>query len=386
MRRKRTVSLLILCLYILALAGCWDARELDTLSIVAGVGIDASGQPGEYDFTMLVGKAQKSKSSGASSTQNAPYLLLTTTNKSMSLALDDIRFKSSRELFLHPNQIIVFGKDLACQGLGPVLDMFIRDHESRLEVWAFVADGRAGDILATDTKQEPIPAAAIERMTRDASGISKYFGTKMIELFSRLADKGTSAILPVISRTQEKDSLNLALSGSAVFNDDKMVGTLNAEETQGYVYAMGDMHDGILEVPMQDGTAILEISKVSSKASPFLKDGKVTIKLDVDTLLAVGELQGFPNQNMGTLMPQIEKAAAAGIVNQIVDTFIKTQSLKTDIYGYGISIYRKYPKEWEKMKDNWDNIYSGIELNVTVKTQLTNTGLIVDSLDMRGTK
>ncbi len=386
MRRRRAISLLILCLYILALTGCWDARELDTLSIVAGVGIDASSQPGEYDFTMLVGKAQKSKSSGESNSQGTPYLLITSTSKSMLLAFEEIRFKSSRELFLHPNQVIIFGKDLAYQGLGPVLDMFIRDHESRLEVWAFVADGRAGDILATDTKQEPIPAAAIERMTQNASGISKYFGTKMIELFSRLADKGTSAILPIITRTEEKDSLSLALSGSAIFNNDKMVGTLNWNETQGYVYAMGDVEDGILEVPMQDGTAVLEVSTLSSKASPILKDGKVTVKLVVDTRLTVGELQGFQNQKMDMLMTQIEKAAAAKIIQEIVDTFLKTQSLKADIYGYGISIYKEYPKEWEKMKDNWDNIYSGIELNVTVKTQLSNTGLIADSLEMRGTK
>ena len=386
MKKKRFLSLLVLGLYVLALAGCWDARELDTLSIVAGIGIDTSSQPGEYDFTILVGKAQKSKSDGESSSQSSPYLLITATAKTMLLAFEQTRMKSSRELFLHPNQVVIFGKDLAEQGLEPILDMFIRDHESRLEVWAFVADGRAGDILSTDTKQEPIPAAAIERMTQNASGISKFYGTKMIELFSRLVDKGTSAIVPIISRTQEKDSLSLALSGSAIFIKDKMVGMLNKQETLGYIFAMGDVEDGVLEVPMEGGTAALEVSQLSSKASPILKDGKISIKLNVNALLAIGELQGFQGQKMDKLMPQIEKAAAAEIVNKIVNTFLKTQSLKADIYGYGVSVYKKYPKEWETMKDDWNNIYSGIELNVTVKTQLSNTGLIVDSLEMRGTK
>ncbi len=386
MRAKHAVSLLILFVYILGMAGCWDARELDTLSIVAGVGIDASSRQGEYDFTLQVGKAQKTKSDGNSGGQDTPYLLMTTTGKTMLLALEQFRFKSSRELFLHPNQVIIFGKDLAGQGIGPVLDMFLRDHESRLEVWALVADGTAKDILSADTKQEPIPAAAIERLMQNASGISKYYGTEMIELFSRLADKGTSTIIPIVKKVEEPGNTGLALSGCAVFNDDKMIGTLNEDETQGYIFAMGDVEDGILDVPMPDGTAVMEISSLSSHFIPILKDGKVSIELYTDVLLAVGELQGFKNKKMDELLPQIEKAAATQIAQNIANTFAKTQSLKADIYGYGISIYKKYPKEWEKMKDDWDNIYSGIELKLKVQTQLSNTGLVADSLEMRGTK
>jgi spore germination protein KC len=384
---KRAALLLFFLIYIATMTGCWDARELDALIIVAGVGIDTSNQQGEYDFTVESGKAQKSKSGGdGNGAQDMPYLILTSTSKTMLLALERSRFKSSRELFLHPNQVVIFGKDLACQGLKPLMDMFMRDHESRLEVWALVANGTANDMLATDTKQEPIPAAAIARLMENATAISKHYGTKMFDLISRLAAKGTSTIIPIISQVTERDSVSLALSGSAVFNGDKMIGELDADETQGYVFAMGDMEDGILQVSMQEGTAILQISALSSKAVPILKDGQITIELNVKSQLAMGELQGFKNMKMSELMPLIEKAAGKEIANKIVNTFSKTQSLKTDIYGYGISIYRKYPKEWDSMKDNWSSIYPGITLKLTVSTQLTNTGLIVDSLDMRGTK
>ncbi len=386
MRVKRAVSLLMLFVFILTLTGCWDARELDTLSIVAGVGIDASGQQGEYDFSFELGKAQKSKSQSKDSTQSAPYLLLSATSKTMLLAMQQFRFKNSRELFLHPNEVIIFGDDLARQGIAPIMDMLMRDHESRLDVWALVADGTARDILSADTKQEPIPATAIERLMENASGISKFYGTKMIQLISRLADKGTSTIIPIVKTVNEPESTVLALSGSAVFNNDKMVGSLSEDETLGYVFAMGDVVDGNMEVPMPDGTAVLEITNLTSDARPVLKNGRIIIELNVNALLAVGELQGFKNKKMDDLIPQIEKAAADEIVNTITSTFVKTQSLKTDIYGYGISIYKNYPKEWEKMKDDWDHIYAGIELQLKVKTQLSNTGLIVDSLEMRGAK
>lgn len=383
---KRVLTLFVLLIYILTLTGCWDARELDTLSIVAGVGIDTAPQQGEYVFTMQIGKAQKTTSGKNSSTQNEPYLVLEATDKTMLLAMEQLRLKSSRELFLHPNQVVIFGKDMAAQGIGPVMDMFIRDHESRLEVWVLVADGTAKDVLAVDAKLEPIPAAGIARMMVNASGISKYYGTKMIELVSRLADKGTSSIIPIISTVEEDGNLLLSLSGSAVFNNDKMVGQLNIDETRGYVYAMGDVKDGILEVRLEDGTAVSEISSLSAHSSPLLKDGKITIELNVNVLLALGEIQGFKDQKMVELLPKIQKAASDEIAKIIVNTFAKTQSMETDIFGYGLSIYKKYPKEWEKMKDDWDSIYSGITLNLTVNAQMSNTGMVADSLDMRGTK
>ncbi len=386
MRMRRAVSWLIFLVFILTLTGCWDARELDMLSIVAGVGIDASDQQGKYNFSFELGKAQKSRSQGKDSTQNAPYLLVSATSKTMLLALQEFRFKNSRELFLHPNEVIIFGEDLARQGIAPIMDMLMRDHESRLEVWVFVADGTASGILSADTKQEPIPATAIERLMENASGISKFYGTKLIQMISRLADKGTSTIIPIIKTVNEPDSTALALSGNAVFNNDKMVGKLNEDETLGYVMAMGDVEDGNMEVPMPEGTAIMEITSLTSNARPVLENGRIIIELNVDAQLAIGELQGFKNKKMDELMPQLEKAAAVEIVNTISNTFVKTQALKTDIYGYGILIYKYYPKEWEKMKDDWDHIYAGIELQLKVKTQLSNTGLIVDSLEMRGTK
>lgn len=386
MKLKRTLSLLLLMIYMLTFTGCWDGRELDTLSIVAGVGIDAAPGEDEYAFTVEIGKAQKSKSDGEGSAQSDPFLILTTTNKTMRLALAEFRLKNSRELFLHPNQVVIFGKDLARQGIGPIFDMFMRDAESRLEVWVLVADGTAKDILSTETKQEPITAAAIARLMENASGISKSYTTKMIDLVSRLAGKGSSSIVPIISKVEEPSSTSLSLSGSALFDNDKMVGQLNIDETKGYIFAMGDVQDGILEVPMEKGRAVLEISELSSRHSPVLSGDEVTIELEINALLAMGELQGFDGLNMKELFPQIEQAAKVEILNKIITTFRKTQLLKTDIFGYGNSIYRKYPKEWNNMKDDWNNIYSRITLVLTVKAQLLNTGLIVDSLDMQGAK
>jgi spore germination protein KC len=62
--------------------------------------------------------------------------------------------------------------------------------------------------------------------------------------------------------------------------------------------------------------------------------------------------------------------------NAILTTFYATQFMQTDIYGFGLSVYQKYPKKWKAMQENWDNIYSQMELSVDVQVKLTATGQI----------
>lgn len=374
----------MLVILTLTLPGCWDARELDTLSIVAGVGIDKAEDPGQYDFTVQIGKAQKSTKGGSDGGQEEPYIMMTAKDKTLLLAFEQLRLKSSRELFLHPNQVVVFGKDLAKEGLQPVLDMFLRYHESRLQVWVLVADTTASELLNTKTKQEPITAVAMTRLLDSEAGISKYYGTKMIDLVSRLTDKGTSAVIPLIA--SEEENQRVALVGSAIFRDDRMVGELDVDETRGYIMAMGDMYDGILEVPMEEGTAVLQITSLLSQIKPKLSNGGVTIEMKIMAVLAVGELQGFTGMKMDELFPKIKQAALQSIMRVVTKTFKRSQELQADIFGFGNLIYQEYPKEWKAMKDNWNNIYPGITLNITVNGQLTNTGKTGDSLNMLGPK
>ncbi len=382
---KRAVSAVGLLLCICTLAGCWDAHELDTLSIIAGLGIDQSNTQGEYVFSVEIGKAQKSQISQNKDKQESAFLVLSCQSRTMLLAFEQFRLKNSRELFLHPNQIVIFGKDLAKKGLTPLIDMLLRNHESRLEVWTAVADGSAADILNTKTKQEPITAAVIDRLMQNATSISNRYTTTVYDMISHIEDKGTALIMPIIGKAEEPESTSLQISGSALFLHDKMVGELSADETLGYLFATG-MHDGLLNVPMDDGTAVMQISYLFSNAKPVISNGSVSVELNVQALLAVGELLGFKNQSIVDLMPKIREAAQQAIIEKISATFKKAQSYKTDIYGFGTMIYRQYPQQWDAMKDNWDNIFSQLTLKLSVKAQLSNTGFVTDSIEMKGDK
>lgn len=52
------------------------------------------------------------------------------------------------------------------------------------------------------------------------------------------------------------------------------------------------------------------------------------------------------------------------------------QEYGTDIFGFGIAFHHKYPKQWEKIKENWDEIFKNAEFQIEVKTSIIRTGLI----------
>ncbi|MNP83085.1 hypothetical protein D3C76_1819230 [compost metagenome] len=46
-----------------------------------------------------------------------------------------------------------------------------------------------------------------------------------------------------------------------------------------------------------------------------------------------------------------------------------------DVFGFGTIIHGKYPKQWHSLyKDNWDELWKTININVNSKVKIKGTG------------
>ena len=54
--------------------------------------------------------------------------------------------------------------------------------------------------------------------------------------------------------------------------------------------------------------------------------------------------------------------------------------LKTDIFGFGEHIHRKYPKVWNELKDDWDTEFEKLQVNFIFDTKIKDVGLILKSI------
>jgi spore germination protein KC len=382
---------------LVTVTGCWDSRELDTLFIVTGLGLDASGKPDEVDVNVQIvkiaggssssGGQQSSGGSSGGSIDGGNSILLGASGKSVLAAVSTLRHESTRTLFLHHNQMIVFGKELAQSGVQKYLDFFLRDEETRMETLVLVSDDKAKDVLSAELDQDKLSGVAVSRIMRQFSTISIYLSVNMLNLVSKLLQKTTAPTLPIVKVIKDGQKTKLDISKMAVFKGDRMVGELNWDEITGYLWTMGEINDGTLEIANEKGTVAMNILQVKSNSVPVIeKDGRAGVILNIDTVLDIEELNGFRDMELKDLYVMLIQEATKTIEQRVNVTFDKTQQMGSDIYGYGGLFHIKYPRQWKNIEQQWDMIYPSLQLALNVNVQISGTGKTAFTMDMKESK
>lgn len=380
-----TVILVISCAFISS--GCYDIVELDQISIATGIAVDKD-QNNSIRLTVQVGKAAAVGGGGevgGGDPGDKPYQLLDAVNPNVIGAFDDLRQDNSRTLFLHHNQVLIFGKSRAESGIIVDIDAFMRDQQTRMDVYILIADGDAKDILDVEMELEKIPSTGIKRMIENKTKISKAFGVKLLEFVSKLTDKITAPVAPIIKIAEEPDSKRLSLKGLAVFKGDKMVGQLSEYQSKGYVWVVENLKSGSLPVKTGQDSAELNIINVKSEYKPsFDEKGIPKMTVDITGQFAIGQLIGFKGKKLEEVLLQLQKNAADTIKGEILSCFKETQKLNTDIFGFGSHINKYHKQKWKAIEDKWDKIYPSLELSLNIQVDIKDTGKIAISPEMFG--
>ena len=373
----------LLCLMTLLLAlvpgGCWDAHEINTLSLVSGIGVDAGQKPDEYDVTVQIRKIAERETD-----PEKPFLLLDATGSNVLEALEEIRLINNRELYLHQNEMIVICHDQASRGIRPLLDVFLRFHETRMDVWVVISQCPAKDILQIKLIQEPVSATALARMMQGQADLSPKLAVNMLHVTEALLDASSALVVPSVCLTDEMGVTKVFINGSAVLVSDKLVGYLERDETIGYALGTGPIHSGVLEVTAENGDAVLYVSDSNASLKTFWIGDRVEADVSVRATLSIAEITGFEGESLDNVFQILEKAAVEHVVELISKAFEKSFALNADIFGIGNSMGRADPKLWEQIKPDWPDIYPETVLNISAEGVLLESGKISSSLTMKG--
>ncbi len=386
---RRTAALLMAAALALTATGCWGKHELTELFIVTGISIDATGTPGEYEYGLQVAKAQAATSggsSGGSDSSEAPTLLLTATEKTMAEAINTINRNASRKVFIHHNQIILFGEDLAREGLVDHIDLFMRDLESRLEVAVAIVEGKASDILSAKMEQDKVTGAYLSRTFDSRSSISNNYQVSILDFASRLLDTSISPVVPLLRLTKNGDRDEIEIGGMAVFRNGKMIGKLDNEEVYGYVWALGDIVNGRLAAQTDQGRAVFQIETLESEWTVEPKENGVQATVSINANLILNEVIGFTDVPAKELVDSLKDTATTAIRNRVVGTFEKARSLDADIYGIGLMLHRRDKTAWHAIADDWDAQFQNVTFEVRVTAELPGTGKVIQSVEMEEKK
>ena len=383
---KRMVTIfLLLSMLIVFLTGCWDSRTIEDQLILTGIALDVADDPGKISVTAQAaniqqGKAGSGETGGEGSNES---IVMKATGDSLTACLTELDRDSSQKLLFHHNQIRLFGIELAEQGIKKHLDLIMRDQKARLEVPIAIVDGRGEEALTAKLSEMPLSGLFLGNNFEAQSAISPQYRVRLIDFVQRLLDGTAAPVIPIIKVTGEDDKQEIKMAGMAVFHDDQMIGRLTNEETVGYILSFGNVKKYNIVVSDGQNQAGLHIATLDCKREVTLRqDGGIQVSLTITSVVSVSELHGFKEMKPPELLKYLENLAQEEIKNEITDCFSVAQTLDADIFGFCTMVSKKYPKQWNEMKERWSEVFSDIDLSIQVKVRIPETGQIVQSLEM----
>jgi len=370
----------------LLLTGCWDRKELNEIGIVAAIAVDKDPETGEYLFTSQVLKPA-AESTNTPSPEN-PYLMVSTTGKTIFEAIRKTNQIVDRQGFYAHNKVIVISEELAKEGLLPILDSFQRGKEVRGYVWICIAkDTTARKILETKTVGvSRIPANFLKSLLENTTNQLNSISSNMLEYYKEVLGGGIDPVLGVLliedkkERSQDK---NVKLTGGAIFKKDKLIDYLNESETRGFRWVTGDIDSGALSLPsplQEDKYETVEILKMNAKILPEVEGDQISFTIEVTENGLVTEQQSTgqfkESKQLVDYLNELEEANKKVIEEEINQAIEKAQSFQADIFGFGAALNKKHPKTWNKVKDEWPEKYSEVPYTVKVKVNITSSGFM----------
>lgn len=390
--RRGPLAALLLVLAVLA-SGCWDRHEIDRHGFVLGVAIDVpdpaapaleqygaiAGAP-RYRLTFglpILAKLKSGGSGGGSGdSSGSRHFIFTAEGQSMFAIVRGTDARFNRALFFEDMQVLILSEAIARQGIGDIMDFWLRDPEMRRRCKLFVTLGKAADVLTTNVKSTEFNSLYLSEITM-TSNKAPYYGTKQdLGEVSRALHSGRGFLLPLIEVWQD----DMRLSGSAVFKRGVMVGTLNETETIGTKLLRDNLKQGVTPVPCPDHPdelAVFELFEHDIHIAPRLEGDRLWFTLDAKLAGSLGENMCAGHNAADTaFLHRIEAAVAQTLTSDVVAAYAKQQQLQVDASDLGDLVYRRYPHYWEQVKDRWDDeVFPTVPLEVNIQVTIRHSAM-----------
>ena len=380
---------LMVTVIMLFMAGCGTKTEIEKLGIVQAMGIDMTPD-GKYLVSLQLLKPQKQSSGGSGSqksgTEKPPtdVEFISIPGETIYSALDNLSTEFGKKINLSHIQVVVIGEEAARSGVTGIIDTGIRSHQFRVNTPILIAKEKATKIISAVPSQDLIPANTIKNILEQQSRFGYSAVITYLDFANTLASKTTSPMAGVIDcqRTEQGDSFKIA--GTAIFNKDKLIGYMDAEETRGIHWIKGKVKDGNIVIPAPgEGHVTVRVTHVSSIIKPVMFNNKPVIQATVN-------LEGYIREMTGKLDPikkpellkELDEIQNEAIKKEIDKTLYAAQKIfKADIFEFGEMIHRDYPDEWRSMKKNWNEIFPDLVIEITVNSQIQRPGIISKPLE-----
>ncbi|CFX10307.1 Spore germination GerAC [Syntrophomonas zehnderi OL-4] len=383
----KKILLGFICFWLLLfLGGCWDKREINDSAIPLAIGVDLREDKKIQVTALLTQPRPSAEPEAHKATQ-----LISANDRGAAMAARRLHLSLSQFLEWAHVRTFVLGENLASQDLALVIDFMTRNRNLRPDM---------NLMICGQTKPEKLFAQIgslgdgglmqLVFFSERQSGI--YTPMDIGEFAYRLTTPGIEPAVPMVILKTETSKRPIAeimnkkppqtnnkqekivLQGMAVFKGPKMVGILNEKESRGYRWLNSKHKQGgmfAVKSPLDPESSVaLETVRFSGKTRPSLKDEELKMRIDIEANLSFYETTGTAELLTPETISLLEEQAGVTIKDQIAACIKRSQQLNSDILGWGSKIHSYEPKEWQRLKTEWNTIFPHVEADIHVKVHI----------------
>lgn len=274
-------------------------------------------------------------------------------------------------------KVVVLGRDLVNDPnlMRQTLDSLYRDKDVPQNTFLLVSETTARDILNTMPLVDPITGIHLANIARGAVIFGRMIDTPLSYVINSFINSNCS----VISRV-EPNIETLKVAGAAVLKNYKFVGWIDEEHLAIYKILIGKAkHTFIDDIKYKSATVPFITTEIQTKKKITKQHGKMKIIYNI-------KIEGEVNQFVfGSGYNVLEDPMRRYIQNEVKKVItnkgyelvnLLKYRYNADVLGVGDLISKRMPKEWEKLKKNWDKEFKNVEIVINPDVRLRRSGTI----------
>lgn len=367
-------------------SGCWN--QVEVVNTVEAVGFFFDIEDGQPMFGVQLAEPSNSQSG----TQPSKPINVYSSGATFSEAARRVMLNVPRLPMWSHVGVMLIGTDVTRNDISLIGDFLARNRHVRKTSFLFIAEGDSSkDFLEAELPIEPYPIMGLRKLVRiqeQQTGI--YKPVTVDDFLQALAEPGIQPAVPLVIVKDLNGKKVLGLQGTAIFKERRQVGTLDELESQGFRFLSPSMvTGGLLTFPPPgenetDSSKYIsvELTRSLAKFKPQIEESKVKkITINIEAEGNYYE-QNFAEQIISLEnITRIQDSTGEEIKKTVTAAVGKAQGLGSDIFGWGKLIHKQDPELWEQIEDDWSNIFSGLEIEVTVDFSIRRTYLLDHSFE-----
>ena len=367
--KAATLTLLILCAATLPACGMPAPYSIEDIQNIIVAGIDLHED--KIILTVLVDTMQKGTEAGSVQTGTEIYIA---EGETVFDAKRTLHQMTEKHITWDQLKFIIIGENAARQGIDRILTFFVENEENKfLHELLIVKANTAAAFIQQTSSEETSLSDTLFALTEEASQTGRSAKTTLLEYAISKERPWTALWIPTITKApnlvtqnQENERANIVdRSGFALFYEDKLAGYLENDAARALAFVLDEIESTSIIVKDQDDQNVsLEVIKSHTAIKPTYEPLSAVIEINVQSNIVEYFKEDILSDDKYVF--SLEQKQSALIQQEVEDMINTIQQSCVDVIALGDAFYHKDPKEWQKIKDNWNNLFRTIPVTVKV--------------------